>query len=544
MKKGLAVASAAVLGMAFYAPAYAAGPTIVSSGTELANCINRTAEQVECKLADGEEVHLSSNITIDNGKTVTLDLNGGTIKNTVNGTVFNIVDGHLIVKGEGKIIDSSARTPDVEFRLQGSYNKTNYSTLEIGEGVEVDTDANYGVYVAKSGNSQYSDGTKVSVYGDLSAKTGIYVEDHKVHEDFWADDHTPRVEVYGGTVQGVEGFALRGEGFASWDINTFGDEDKIATIKGNGGFFLMQGDVDIYGGLVLGAGTSIKVDDLANYNDPTGAAIQIASKAGLEEHLRLNIGGTSMVGSFYDYTIQEYGLGDAEGSALTALGIWDGVYLGTNVGIFDLEHEDAAEGAVVEALLDAEIDEKFIDDESFMEESSDYEDRFVVRKYYEEKTSFGEMDEIASKLELPMLLSNVYVVSDEGENEALQTIATDKGLGYYGTLRVELTDGENPVHDLKGNKLAFTIRLTKDLLGKEIHLWRYDEGQEPVEIAYTMNEAGDEITFESDLFSDFVVTYGELKNPNTFDAVALYAIVGGAAVVALAGSVVMARRKE
>ena len=247
--------------------------------------------------SDGETITILSSltdvrgITIDDGKAITIDLNGQTITFAANSNgvynAFNVKHGTLKLTGEGVVKESDSGRYYSPVILYGSSSSdhSGYTILSVGPNVTLEGWA--GIMVKENNHSAY--GVEVELYGSVSSlqdSSGAY--GHAIYVNGMIqgmEGNVPVINIYEGASvsAGTGGNAVYGAGYAIWNISggefTGGD---VLSIK--------SGEWNISGGVFSATG-EFKDPAEANSNgsEPTGSAVSITSNEDYANSIKVKI---------------------------------------------------------------------------------------------------------------------------------------------------------------------------------------------------------------------------------------------------------------
>lgn len=194
-----------------------------------------------------KSVTVDSKINVDNGKDITIDLNGNDIGFTAN-NYFIVMGGKLSLTGEGKLYEKAPYYSPV--MIKGSAeNVADYSVVNVGEGVTLTGWA--GLFINQNDNKDY--GIVANVYGTLNS-----VEDtagaggHALYINgsiSITEGHVPKITLEGATLNTKKGNGMYLAGYAVTSIK----DSTITSKEDNGtGIEIRAGKLEIVNSTISG----------------------------------------------------------------------------------------------------------------------------------------------------------------------------------------------------------------------------------------------------------------------------------------------------
>ena len=287
----------AAIALMIYVPSVSAATIEVNDDTSLVNAFENAKTNVTIKLT-ASITHDGTYLKVDEGRTLTLDLNGfnlTTASTTASNRSVTVENGNLTITGTGTI----TREGHSALAVWGSAdeNAKDYSVLTVGKDVTLIGD--YGIGILNPSNSKNAYGVKVVFAGKaIATASGITVSGNIKHENGPVITIEDGAELTGGTEA-----AIYVAGNSTWTIGN-------AKVSGNLPLGIKSGNITINGGTFQATG---EVADPTENNDginPTGSTIQIESNANYYGHINLTINGGTFT-SKNKYVLEEYTIGSS-----------------------------------------------------------------------------------------------------------------------------------------------------------------------------------------------------------------------------------------
>jgi len=247
---------------AFYQDAFVAK---VGTGTY------KTLEEAFTAATDGQTISLVSSTTlateidIDDGRNLTLDLGGNTI--TLNDGNFGILNGALNVVGEGEITGTGKGYKAIYLKGSSDPEASHYSDLTIGEDVTVCCDNGYCVMISANADSK-AFGVNITVDGTVKGYYGALYTNGSFQD---AEGNVPVITVNGvlvaTDVDENESAAVYAAGYAEWNFNAG------CAVTGGTAVYAKGGDITINGGLFTGRGDAKAFEHVESGYMATGDAL-------------------------------------------------------------------------------------------------------------------------------------------------------------------------------------------------------------------------------------------------------------------------------
>lgn len=311
MKKRMLLVIATVALM-FYVPTVSAATIEVNDDATLVDAFKNAKNNDTIKLTDSI-THDGTYLMVDNGRTLTLDLNGYNLttlkdKDDKNRSV-TVYDGKLTVTGKGTI----TREGHNALSVWGSSTPVteDFSVLEVGKDVTLVGD--YGVAILYGKTEKNSYGVKVTFAGKATGTaSGITVSGYMKHENGPVVIIEDGAQLTGGTEA-----AIYVAGNSTWTIGN-------AIVDGNLPLGIKSGTVTINGGTYTATGEAKDPKECGNCINPTGSAILIESNSNYYGKVNLTINDGKFV-STNKYALEEY---------ITSAGVFKVDNLAINGGTF------------------------------------------------------------------------------------------------------------------------------------------------------------------------------------------------------------------
>ncbi len=303
-----------------------AAETTVSTEAELSAAV---AAGGNIKLAN--DITLTNRIDIQDGQSVTIDLNGFSIKK--GSLPFYLRHGTLTFTGTGSVEETELNQYSPVL-VKGSQDQsaTNYSVLNVGANVtftgwapifiDQNNGAAYGVVVNFNGkaNGNYEDSAGAYINGTIQDKVNC-----------------PQINI--GSTAVVEGktMGIYAAGYAIWNIQ--------GTVVGSTGIYMKAGEVNASGATITATGAAAAPQPNGNGADSTGDAIIMDSKVGYAGDMKLNLGAGNQITSANGYALQVANTDVSSGTNVVELKISGGNFSGSSESVkLSDEFVTAAEG--------------------------------------------------------------------------------------------------------------------------------------------------------------------------------------------------------
>lgn len=324
-------------------------PSIVFAETKEVKTQDELAEVFknggEAKLM--ENLTLTSDILLLDGKKVTLDLNNHNILTQTKR--LKVYKGDLILTGKGTI--NGTLRDGAPVTIYGSVNQddANYSSLTVDKDVTLEGDS--GAYISWGGYGV----TKGSTHGVVVNLKGTFksVGDNinpafNISGNNQDIKNCPIINIYSTAKFISKDYGLYAAGYAIWNI-------EGATIEGEkGGFGIKAGKINIKNAKIYATGEKVKGTYNGNGMNATGAAIAIESNNGYAGNIELTIDGgeyhSAYGNSIYHYIAQK-NVDDVVNSKLvTAVEVKGGRFYG-NIDMMKPDEIEISGGSFTDELV-------------------------------------------------------------------------------------------------------------------------------------------------------------------------------------------------
>lgn len=275
-----------------------------------------------------ENIDLTQTLTINDGKTLTIDLNGNDITNS--NRVIEIQNAHVSFIGEGTIKEISPYYGAIVLKGSNNPEDENYTSVVIGEDVTLEAWSAVFITPYESSGAPYAYGVQADIYGTLSgvddtsgeAGSAIYINGQIKHKDNY-----PVINIYPTAVLNSSGL-IYAAGYAEWNIDGASISGYSAGIGAKAGIINITGNANIR---CTGPNTA-PTEGYSNGINGSGAAIQIESNSGYAGDVVLNIYDATII-SENGYAIYEYANG-SDPLNVDEINIVDGTFIGTLDQVF------------------------------------------------------------------------------------------------------------------------------------------------------------------------------------------------------------------
>ncbi len=297
MKKLLALLLSLTMVFTLGVTAWAEGPTDVATAAELKGAITSAATDGTLK-----EIRLTESITvegavivIDNGKNISIDLNGKNIDFAGSGHYyFKLQNGTLTFTGSGTVFERAPYYSPIVITSSATSTDANYSVLNVGE--DVTLKGFYGVMIDQYNKHAY--GVVVNVDGELIGITdgsdlgaGLYLNGE-------AKDSTgeiPEININSTASISADGHGIYAAGYGVWNI-------MGGMITGDQvGVEIRAGELNISGGTITGNGSPASSNPNGNGTTAVGPAVAVAQHT-TKLPVTVNVTGGELV-SEYSYAL-------------------------------------------------------------------------------------------------------------------------------------------------------------------------------------------------------------------------------------------------
>lgn len=257
-------------------------PSIVFAETKEVKTQDELAEVFknggEAKLM--ENLTLTSDILLLDGKKVTLDLNNHNILTQTNR--LKVYKGDLILTGKGTINGTMELGAPVVIYGSLDQNDANYSSLTVDENVTLEGD--FGAYISSISKKSIH-GVVVNLKGTFKSVSEDPQSAFTISGNNQDIKNCPIINIYSTAKFISKEYGLYAAGYAIWNI-------EGATIEGGiGGFGIKAGKINIKNATIYATGEKVKGTYNGNGMNATGAAIAIESNNGYAGNIELTIDG-------------------------------------------------------------------------------------------------------------------------------------------------------------------------------------------------------------------------------------------------------------
>lgn len=324
-------------------------PSIVFAETKEVKTQDELAEVFknggEAKLM--ENLTLTSDILLLDGKKVTLDLNNHNILTQTKR--LKVYKGDLILTGKGTI--NGTLRDGAPVTIYGSVNQddANYSSLTVDKDVTLEGDS--GAYISWGGYGV----TKGSTHGVVVNLKGTFksVGDNinpafNISGNNQDIKNCPIINIYSTAKFISKDYGLYAAGYAIWNI-------EGATIEGEkGGFGIKAGKINIKNATIYATGEKVKGTYNGNGMNATGAAIAIESNNGYAGNIELTIDGgeyhSAYGNSIYHYIAQKNAEDVVNSKLVTAVEVKGGRFYG-NIDMMKPDEIEISGGSFTDELV-------------------------------------------------------------------------------------------------------------------------------------------------------------------------------------------------
>lgn len=279
-------------------------PSIVFAETKEVKTQDELAEVFknggEAKLM--ENLTLTSDILLLDGKKVTLDLNNHNILTQTKR--LKVYKGDLILTGKGTLNGTLRDGAPVTIYGSIDQNDANYSSLTVDKDVTLEGDS--GAYISWGGygvTTGSTHGVVVNLKGTFKSVGDNINPAFNISGNNKDIKNCPIINIYSTAKFISKDYGLYAAGYAIWNI-------EGATIEGEkGGFGIKAGKINIKNAKIYATGEKVKGTYNGNGMNATGAAIAIESNNGYAGNIELTIDGgeyhSAYGNSIYHYIAQK-----------------------------------------------------------------------------------------------------------------------------------------------------------------------------------------------------------------------------------------------
>ena len=320
-------------------------PSIVFAETKEVKTEDELAEVFknggEAKLM--ENLTLTSDILLLDGKKVTLDLNNHNILTQTNR--LKVYKGDLILTGKGTINGTMELGAPVVIYGSLDQNDANYSSLTVDENVTLEGD--FGAYISSISKKSIH-GVVVNLKGTFKSVSEEPQAAFTISGNNQDIKNCPIINIYSTAKFISKEYGLYAAGYAIWNI-------EGATIEGGiGGFGIKAGKINIKNAKIYATGEKVKGTYNGNGMNATGAAIAIESNNGYAGNIELTIDGgeyhSAYGNSIYHYIAQKNADDVVNSKLVTAVEVKGGRFYG-NIDMMKPDEIEISGGSFTDELV-------------------------------------------------------------------------------------------------------------------------------------------------------------------------------------------------
>ena len=320
-------------------------PSIVFAETKEVKTQDELAEVFknggEAKLM--ENLTLTSDILLLDGKKVTLDLNNHNILTQTNR--LKVYKGDLIITGKGTINGTMELGAPVVIYGSLDQNDANYSSLTVDENVTLEGD--FGAYISSISKKSIH-GVVVNLKGTFKSVSEEPQAAFTISGNNQDIKNCPIINIYSTAKFISKEYGLYAAGYAIWNI-------EGATIEGvKGGFGIKAGKINIKNAKIYATGEKVKGTYNGNGMNATGAAIAIESNNGYAGNIELTIDGgeyhSAYGNSIYHYIAQKNADEVVNSKLVTSVEVKGGRFYG-NIDMLKPDEIEISGGSFTDELV-------------------------------------------------------------------------------------------------------------------------------------------------------------------------------------------------
>lgn len=324
-------------------------PSIVFAETKEVKTQDELAEVFknggEAKLM--ENLTLTSDILLLDGKKVTLDLNNHNILTQTKR--LKVYKGDLILTGKGTLNGTLRDGAPVTIYGSVDQNDANYSSLTVDKDVTLEGDS--GVYISWGGygvTTGSTHGVVVNLKGTFKSVGDNINPAFNVSGNNKDIKNCPIINIYSTAKFISKDYGLYAAGYAIWNIDG-------STIEGEkGGFGIKAGKINIKNATIYATGEKVKGTYNGNGMNATGAAIAIESNNGYAGNIELTIDGgeyhSAYGNSIYHYIAQKNADEVVNSKLVTAVEVKGGRFYG-NIDMMKPDEIEISGGSFTDELV-------------------------------------------------------------------------------------------------------------------------------------------------------------------------------------------------
>lgn len=324
-------------------------PSIVFAETKEVKTQDELAEVFknggEAKLM--ENLTLTSDILLLDGKKVTLDLNNHNILTQTKR--LKVYKGDLILTGKGTI--NGTLRDGAPVTIYGSVNQddANYSSLTVDKDVTLEGDS--GTYISWGGygvTTGSTHGVVVNLKGTFKSVSEVPQPAFNISGNNQDIKNCPIINIYSTAKFISKHYGLYAAGYAIWNI-------EGATIEGEkGGIGIKAGKINIKNAKIYATGEKVKGTYNGDDINATGAAIAIESNNGYAGNIELTIDGgeyhSAYGNSIYHYIAQKNAEDVVNSKLVTSVEVKGGRFYG-NIDMLKPDEIEISGGSFTDELV-------------------------------------------------------------------------------------------------------------------------------------------------------------------------------------------------
>lgn len=542
------------------------------------------------KITTGEIVldeDYTENVTIPEGKNITIDLNGNTLTGEINVlgtlTVKSSKEGGQIVKTDGEQNNAAIYVGDfneeTKTKIEGKF------TLESGS---VISEKGFGIACFSGSTATINGGEVKAVYSGLSGNNTLGSMNFIINGGVITAQYGPAIYMPGpvslkmtnGTLNG--GISLR-----MGKVNISGGIINAATADFDsfGDYYYKSVNAWLEDALYVWGGTYTSKDEgttnildlnitggTFNVSNKLGSAVAIYDIGKVSQEIKVNISGNAklLTNSLNRNAYDVLTLSDAGVTNIKA-GYNNPEFVGKiKTAITGGTFSTSVLPYLTNEYVETEINNQFVVEKQKVNVDAPVVDGINVKEVTMGVKKTSELEEILksslTKSQIDFEGFNptvkIIIVKQDKEQVQAETLKNIKKFIEEKNNNIKTSDYfditlnvlEPRTQEIMGilneltGKVQFEIAIPDDLkqVSKEysrtFYIIREHEGE--VEILPTTLKDG-KLLFETDKFSTYVLAYEDIKNPETFDSTTSYITLGLTSLLCLSGaSIVLKSRKE
>ena len=542
------------------------------------------------KITTGEIVldeDYTENVTIPEGKNITIDLNGNTLTGEINVlgtlTVKSSKEGGQIVKTDGEQNNAAIYVGDfneeTKTKIEGKF------TLESGS---VISEKGFGIACFSGSTATINGGEVKAVYSGLSGNNTLGSMNFIINGGVITAQYGPAIYMPGpvslkmtnGTLNG--GISLR-----MGKVNISGGIINAATADFDsfGDYYYKSVNAWLEDALYVWGGTYTSKDEgttnildlnitggTFNVSNRLGSAVAIYDIGKVSQEIKVNISGNAklLTNSLNRNAYDVLTLSDAGVTNIKA-GYNNPEFVGKiKTAITGGTFSTSVLPYLTNEYVETEINNQFVVEKQKVNVDAPVVDGINVKEVTMGVKKTSELEEVLksslTKSQIDFEGFNptvkIIIVKQDKEQVQAETLKNIKKFIEEKNNNIKTSDYfditlnvlEPRTQEIMGilneltGKVQFEIAIPDDLkqVSKEysrtFYIIREHEGE--VEILPTTLKDG-KLLFETDKFSTYVLAYEDIKNPETFDSTTSYITLGLTSLLCLSGaSIVLKSRKE